>query len=564
MLGKKRNPAGKCDVSDEIDPEIAALLGTDTGSKAEESHDSVAMNPDFESLFGETGVVVEERNKAEFEVDLTRARIAPVTKDQESVPNDFFSDPDFYRKALVGEGEESQKLHALLSKYLQTKDPKDRGVYRQQLIPAYWNFLHRVALKCASPGFPIPKQVLLRYGVLLPTLLSPEQQDMIQRVVHKKELDEPFYYLDEWLRAVALGHVGQSATDEVKSRGGDDRARFNAILQKVQGKRDTAESLMKAKAETRRTLEGLLREKLDLLAQHDSVPGFYHVPAPYTEAQKKVMTEFQEVFRAMLQADKELGNSIEAFKDSVAELESIRQKMDGLEEDVKANFQALAQEFETARQMTKLCVGRQGNHFPILTREYFHGGPRDIGTRENVARLLAWIEGIDTQAFCRPYKNTLNRIVPYVVILPTYGDYGVCWEPFDKFNRATSRGRLAIPMYPKSLQLAVVTAVADLRWQVAKEKASYYWMEEGLTGNYYQWFTSKKMKGDVKEFFIQDYILWITKESEGIQKLDKEIRGVFWRYMPFAQELKDKLKTRSYVYQELYQKDINRSLSDGY
>ncbi|HOX13788.1 MAG TPA: hypothetical protein PLB56_12830, partial [Spirochaetales bacterium] len=94
--------------------------------------------------------------------------------------------------------------------------------------------------------------------------------------------------------------------------------------------------------------------------------------------------------------------------------------------------------------------------------------------------------------------------------------------------------------------------------------ASYYWMEEGLTGNYYQWFTSKKMKGDVKEFFIQDYILWITKESEGTQKLDKEVRGVFWRYMPFAQEIKDKLKTRSYVYQELYQKDINRSMSDGY
>lgn len=552
-------------MSDEIDPEIAALLGTGPGPKAEAGgKGSASRSPDFDSLFGGAGVVVEERNKAEFDVDLSRARIAPVTKEQETVPNDYFSDPDFYRKALAAEGEESQKLHALLSKYLQAKDPKDRGVYRQQLIPAWWNLLHRVALKCASPGFPIQKQVLLRYGILLPTLLSPEQQDMIQRVVHKKELDEPFYYMDEWLRSVALGHVGQSATDEVKSRSGDDRSRFNAILQRVQGKKDTAESLMKAKAETRKTLEGLLRERLDQIVQHDSVPGFFHVPAPYNEAQKKIMNEFQEVFRSMLQADKELGSSIEAFKDASSELESVHQKMEGLEEDVKANFQALAQEFETARQMTKLCVGRQGNHFPILTREYFHGGSRDIGSRENVARLLAWVEGIDSQAFCRPYKNTLNRIVPYIVILPTYGDFGVCWEPFDKFNRATSRGRVAVPMYPKNLQLAVVTAVADLRWQVAKEKASYYWMEEGLTGNYYQWFTSKKMKGDVKEFFIQDYILWITKESEGIQKLDKEVRAVFWRYMPFVQEIKDKLKTRSYVYQELYQKDINRSLSDGY
>ena len=112
--------------------------------------------------------------------------------------------------------------------------------------------------------------------------------------------------------------------------------------------------------------------------------------------------------------------------------------------------------------------------------------------------------------------------------------------------------------------MAVLTAVADLRWQVAKEKASYYWMEEGLTGNYYQWFQSRKIRGDVKEYFIQDYLVWITKESEGIQKLDKEIRGIFWRYMPFSKEIKEKLKTRSYVYQELYQKDVNRSMSDGY
>ena len=50
-------------------------------------------------------------------------------------------------------------------------------------------------------------------------------------------------------------------------------------------------------------------------------------------------------------------------------------------------------------------------------------------------------------------------------------------------------------------------AVADLRWQVAKEKASYYWMEEGLTGQYYQWIESQKLKGDLKSYFISDYVL---------------------------------------------------------
>jgi hypothetical protein len=211
-----------------------------------------------------------------------------------------------------------------------------------------------------------------------------------------------------------------------------------------------------------------------------------------------------------------------------------------------------------------MTVGRQGNHYPILASEYFHCGPNDVGFRENIISLLARIESIDPEAFCRIYRNQQNRIAPFIVILPTYGDSGICWEPFDKHNRATSRGRIVIPMYPKNLYIALLSAVADLRWQVAKEKASYYWMEEGLTGNYYQWFVAQKLKGDVKDFFIQDYILWMTKESEGVQKLDKDIRGAFWRYMPFSKSVKEKLRTRSYVYQELCQRDKNRELSDGY
>ncbi len=89
-------------------------------------------------------------------------------------------------------------------------------------------------------------------------------------------------------------------------------------------------------------------------------------------------------------------------------------------------------------------------------------------------------------------------------------------------------------------------------------------MEEGLTGKYYQWFTEQKMRGDVKEYFIRDYILWITKESDGMQKLDREVRGVFWRNIPFPQTIKDILRNRGFVYNELYKKDINIQMSDGY
>ena len=552
---------------DEIDPEIAALIGGSVeeykpGAKPRPA--GAPLPPDFESLFGDLGVTAENREKRESDVDFSRKTIASVEKPEETEPRDLFSDPDYYKKALGGEGDEAQKVHELLSKYLKATDPKDKGVYRQQLIPSYWYLAAKCALRCASPQVIMPKRLLVRFGALLPSLLSPEIKDVFQRIVFDKLIDEPVYYVDEWIRAVTTGQINPSATDEVKPQRGDDRSHFTAIMQRAQGKRDASEGIMKAKAEERRVLENLLREKVEVICRHDSQPGLLHVPAPYTEQQKKAMSEFTEIFRRMASADKELVQTMAEFERAGDELKSAGEKAQALGRDAKADFQALAQEFETIKQMSKLCIGRQGNHFPILSREYFHGGIRDVGSRENVVRLLAWVESIDSEAYCRPYKNTMNRIVPYIVLLPCYGDQGICWEPFDRYNRASSRGRVALPMYAKNLQAAVVTAVADLRWQVAKEKASYYWMEEGLTGNYYQWFTSKKLKGDVKEYFIQDYILWITKESEGTQKLDKEVRAIFWRFLPFTKEIKEKLKTRSYVYQDLYQKDINRSLSDGY
>ena len=231
---------------------------------------------------------------------------------------------------------------------------------------------------------------------------------------------------------------------------------------------------------------------------------------------------------------------------------------------VQVDRKVIGEEANTVRQMAKLCVGRQGNHFPLLMKQYFRAALYEIGTRENVLNLLADAEYLDPEIFFRTFKMQTNRIVPNTILVPCYGDQGVCWEPFERFNRASSRGRLAIPMYPKDLRSAVIAALGDLRWQIAKEKAQHYWMEEGLTGWYYQWFSENKMKGDVKDAFIQDYILWITKESEGTQKLEKDVRGIFWRYVPFPQDVKDKLKNRGFVYGELYKKDQNRAMSDGY
>jgi hypothetical protein len=543
----------------EMDPEIAALLGTNTALKEKTSD-----IPDFAHLFNDGGGdEAEEPQGQADETDLTSGGFPEITKRLEEVPHKAFDDPEYYKTALSNEGDTAKRVHMILQKYLNAKDPKDKGVFRQQFIPAFWEFLINVARK--APGkLADPKKYLLRFGLLHPTFLNPETRTYFSQIITENTLNQPVYYLDEWYKAVGTGVVRNSSTDEVRVSKSNKNTQLLGLLEKAQGKRDGVKTLLRVKNGERLAKEEEMVKLVAQIADHTPVSELPTISSCYSESQKKSFADVQEIIKVLIKDDRDLDLYLKDYYQAEEDIKDIQSKVeeDGGAADVDVG--AVDTEFETIRQMAKMTIGRQGNHFPVLTSEYFHSVPNDVGTRENVISVLAWIESVDSEAFCRTYKNRLNRIVPYVVLVPSYGDYGMCWEPYDRYNRATSRGRIAVPMYPRSLQIAILTAVGDLRWQVAKEKASYYWMEEGITGNYYQWFTKMKMKGDLKEAFIQDYIIWLTKESEGTQKLDKELRGAFWRYMPFSQPIKDKLKNRSFVYQELYQRDVNRTMSDGY
>ncbi len=539
-----------------LDPELAALLD-DTPVKR------TAPILSKSELFSSSAEATGGKAKEAHDVDLTVTSFTKIDKPLSDAPHAVFNDPSYYKKVLGNENESAQRVHAVLSKYLTCQDPKDRGVYRLQIITAYWDFLSNLALRAGSGNIDQPKKYALRFGLLLPTLLTPEQKDLLARVFDENTYNEPVYYLDEWFYAIGSGRLNPSSTDEAKSTRSDDSARFQQLLGKAQGKLQSAENLLKAKCEERNRAEEALKARVQIICEHEPLAGFAGVKANLTEAQKRTITEIAEVLRGLGDIDKQLVSFIADYEASETDVRTLQQKVDASGGGT-TNASGIAAEFETIRQMAKMTCGRQGNHFPILSREYFHSSPRELGIRENILETLRWIESIDPEAYCRQYKNQLNRIPPFIILIPSYGDFGFCWEPFDRYNRVTSRGRVAVPMYAKNLQIAVLTAIADLRWQVAKEKASYYWMEEGLTGNYYQWFQAQKLKGDVKEFFINDYLLWMLKESDGIQKLDKEVRGVFWRYMPFSADIKTKLKGRALVYQELCQRDTNRQMSDGY
>ncbi len=568
-------------MSDGLDPEIAALLSqSDSGAAADdtavESTNAFSFGSPSSSSSASSSSSFSGSNKSIHEVDLSRTEFAPIEKFTNDTPSDVFNDTKYYKTALTGENQSAQRVHQILSKYLTCQDPKDRAVYRQQIVTAYWELLRGMVGKMAFPDTPMPKKMMVRYGVLLPSLFKQESKDYFSKIFFENREAEPIMYTDEWFKEIASGRMSNSATDEKKQTrtanmtpdqaASAEQSRLMQLQAKNSGKLQSSENLLGIKENERRMLEGELQRDIEDLCQHNPILGLENHTAGYTDMQRKLLPEITDILHRLSKNDKELSKVLEEFKEAKATYDNVQDKSNmGGGASVSTNdTEAVKIEFETVRQMAKMTVGRRGNQFPIFTREFYHCTERGTGTRENVIDVLRWIESLDPGVFHRIHKNIPNRIVPYVLLVPTYGDRGFCWEPFDRYNRVTSRGRIVVPMYPKDLKIAVLTAVADLRWQVAKEKASYYWMEEGLTGQYYQHFDQMKLKGDVKEFFIEDYILWMTKEAIGVQRLDKDVRGIFWRNMPFPKPIKEDLRKRSLVYDELCKKDANREMSDGY
>ena len=515
------------------------------------------QEPRFGDLFEEE---VKVDRKGLEEVDLTKKSFDIQTAFEEK-PKPYFRDKNYYKNLLADQGDIGRRVHQLLTQFATAKDPKDKSVYRARLSTAYWELAARIAAR-VSLKMPVQKRLLLRFGILSPSLISNEQRDMISRIIYENKTDEPIHYMDEWLIKIAQGSARPSATDEVKMARRDDNQKTIEIVEKRRGQRQAELSLLQNKIGQLEELESNLANRVQTITRHHTRAEFGGLKDVFSPEQRDAISQVNTILRQMSNLDRDIASSYRTLENMDEELRALQDKAEGV--DLSVDSGVVTNEFQSLRQMSKMCVGRQGNHFPILMKQYFRPNIREICTRENVINAMAKVESLDPGVFERTFKGQTSRIVPYVLLLPNYGDTGICWEPFERFNRASSRGRVALPLFPKDVEYAVIAALADLRWQVAKERAQHYWMEEGITGSYYQWFSDQRLRGDVKDYFIRDYVLWITKESQGTQKLERDVRGIFWRRMPFPQAIKDNLKNRGFVYNELYKKDINISMSDGY
>jgi len=228
-------------------------------------------------------------------------------------------------------------------------------------------------------------------------------------------------------------------------------------------------------------------------------------------------------------------------------------------------------EFEVAN-MVKSCLRITSNnlraYIPYLNDESIKGQLSNVlVTPKKLESFIKRIVMIDFSLFFResswkaPGKSELikKEIRPYFILVPNAGLRVQMWQEMIN-NIRTSRGRFVVPaIFNSDLNKALLWALAHFRWELSKNMATN-WMdavEGGLCGSYYDYsqyyhknpelsleakekikkeFSSLKMDRDR---FAADYCLWIDFESKGVPKLNKVVRSIFYRFIPFTKDIRE-------------------------
>jgi hypothetical protein len=329
----------------DLDPEVEELLGIDDQNEGGQ--------PSFTSLFGE------EKKDDDLEiVDISLKRFQAASR-LEQEPKPYFNDKQYYQKVLAGVGEAAKRLHSILNQFLTAKDPQDRSLYRGRLIPAYWDVASQVAQRIKVDSS-FPKRFLLRFGVLSNTFMSPEQRLMLSKVVFENQTSEPILYLDEWIDKIASGQINPSETDEVKIVKRDSVQHKLDILEKRKGQRDAELSLLRNKISELTAMELKISENMKTVAAHSTREEFGGLNDVYSSDQRTALGEIPDLVRRLISLDREIGRSYQTIEGISSEVEDLTSKVDGAEVTT-VGVGTIRDEFNTSRQMAKLCVGRQGN-----------------------------------------------------------------------------------------------------------------------------------------------------------------------------------------------------------
>ncbi|MBN2547131.1 MAG: Crp/Fnr family transcriptional regulator [Spirochaetes bacterium] len=220
-----------------------------------------------------------------------------------------------------------------------------------------------------------------------------------------------------------------------------------------------------------------------------------------------------------------------------------------------------------ATNVMRITSDNMRAYIPYLTDKTIRGSIHNLFVSPK--KLDAYVKkilSIDYSLFFReltwkiPGKSELiqKEIYPYFILLPNTGPRVQMWQEM-VYNNRSSRARFFLPViFNGDLEKSLIFSCGHFRWNLNKAVVSN-WMdpvEGGLTGAYYDYEQSYKKIPDLTEEakdrikkqiksikidrnrFATDYHEWIVIESQGNPKLNKILRKIFYRYVPFSKEIR--------------------------
>jgi hypothetical protein len=452
-------------------------------------------------------------------------------------------DDKFYRRAQAADHALNANIETAIELYLGHRDRKKTdaalnfekalGILSMSYVKMV-NTIIREDWKTLTPE----RKLLLNFGVMDARLaqggkvldLLPAE---LEKAAGKFMLE--VYYLNEWFEKIGRGVIPLTS----------DVAQTKAVSQKKE-----QDERVKAKI---RDIEKKLQVKYK-----EEFEGFQELLQAFNELNPEA--EASDKLR-LLRKIRKTGAALEAIiKDQSlghTEIENLSAKIseDGEGGDVSAmdsrradQFRRLREEFDLLVNVMRSCAVRGGvlRNTPVLVDKWIPLDTRfSLFTRTYVAQKLEELESKDPTIF---HDRGGRRVPPRVLILPGVGT-GMAWQD-----------RIMMPLFPPPTmppEASMIRTLGSFRWFAATK--SFNWKDlPGELGSAYHMARPDLDFTKLSKNFIDDYFDWMTREAQGFQVLDAEVRKIFWKYIPFPRELKEDLFKRATVYRQLYGEELRK------
>ncbi|WP_295161884.1 Crp/Fnr family transcriptional regulator [uncultured Brachyspira sp.] len=259
-----------------------------------------------------------------------------------------------------------------------------------------------------------------------------------------------------------------------------------------------------------------------------------------------------------------------------------------LENHWESSSKRLEYEIENMIETThRLCYGQVSIYFPILHKDMVTKDFEKALIRKDIMEnSINDIKDIDFSAFYREvlYKNkelniekelVMQEVLPNIILMPTFGSRSIMWEELSS-RQKNSTGRFLFPIFSsEDLNSLLLPTIGAFRWELCKTILGPSWndiTQMSITSeysDYVQFYRKnrslsdeakeklkvqiKKCRNNLREVFVTDYSLWIKYESKGIMRLNRAARGILYRQVPFAKNIRSELEK-----QPMYSEIANR------